>query len=81
MTHTEPERVLIRWITRDREAIDAIRKHFGFPEYTTVNGVTPAEIRPEDKEMIGECERRGFFGIIHEKWCKNGEHYIFNIRQ
>ena len=78
MTHTEPERVLIRWRTKDLEAIAAIRNRFNIPNYTTVNGLSPAEITLENKDLFEECQRRGFFGIIRRKWRKNGDHYIFN---
>ena len=81
MTHTEPVRVIVRWTTRDEEAIAAIRKHFNLPNYTTLNGWTPAEIKLEDMDMFEECARRGFFGIIREKWCKNGGQYIFSSRK
>lgn len=74
-------KLIVRWSTRDPEAIAAIRKRFNIPEYTTVNGLTPAEINPEDMEMFEECARRGFFGIIREKWCKNGDQYIFPYRK
>lgn len=71
------ERLIVRWVTRDKEAITAIRKRFGIPDYTTVNGLSPAEIKPEDMPMFEECARRNFFGIIRKKWCKNGGQYIF----
>ena len=77
MTHTEPIRLVVRWTTSDKEAIAAIRKHFSLPSHTTVNGWTPAEIKHEDMEVFEECARRGFFGIIRQKWCKNGAQYIF----
>lgn len=81
MTHTEPVRVIVRWTTRDEEAIAAIRERFNLPDYTTLNGWTPAEIKPEDMDMFEECARRGFFGIIREKWCKNGGQYNFSSRK
>lgn len=80
MTHTEPQRLIVRWITRDREAIAAIRGRFRMPAYTTVNGLTPAEIAPEDMPVFEECMRRGFFGVLHRKWRKNGDQYIFQTR-
>lgn len=72
---------VIRWATTDKEAIAAIRKQFGMPTYTTVNGWTPVEIKPEDMELFEECARRGFFGILSQKWCKNGGQYIFISRK
>ena len=74
-------KVIVYWLTKDKESIAAIRKYFGMPDYTTVNGLTPAEIKPEDNEMFEECARRRFFGIIRQKWCKNGDQYIFNTRK
>lgn len=68
---------VIRWATIDKETIAAIRKQFEMPSYTTLNGLTPCEIKPEDKSMFEECARRGFFGILPQKWCKNGAQYIF----
>ncbi len=80
MIPTENERLIIRWATKDRAAIEAIRKRFGIPRYTTVNGLSPVELKPEDREVFEECERRGFFSIIRRKWCKNGAHFVFLIR-
>lgn len=76
-TDQTAERLIVRWNTRDQEAITAIRKRFNIPTYTTVNGWSPAEIKPEDMPMFEECARRNFFGIIRRKWCKNGGQYIF----
>lgn len=80
MTPTEAERLIVRWRTKDKGAIAAIRKRFNIPDYTTVNGFSPAEIKAEDMAVFEECSRRGFFGILHQKWCKNGEVYVFNSR-
>lgn len=77
---TRTEKVIVRWATKDGAAIAAIRKRFKMPDYTTVNGWTPAEIKPADREVFEECARRGFFSIIREKWCKNGGQYIFQSR-
>ncbi len=71
MTHTEPEKIVIRWTTKDENAIAAIRKRFNMPSYTTLNGWSPVEVKPEDKDIFEECARRGFFGIMPQKWCKN----------
>lgn len=81
MIHIEAEKLIVRWTTRDADAIAAIRREFGMPNYTTVNGLTPVEIRPDDMDMFEECARRGFFGIIRQKWCKNGGQYIFPSRK
>ncbi|MCM1142479.1 MAG: hypothetical protein NC453_28250 [Muribaculum sp.] len=76
-TDQTAERLIVRWNTRDQEAIAAIRKRFNIPTYTTVNGWSPAEIKSEDMPMFEECARRNFFGIIRRKWCKKGGQYIF----
>lgn len=70
MTHTE--KLVIRWVTKDREAIAAIRKRFNIPQYTTVNGFSPVALKEEDREVFEETARRGYFSIFCEKWCKNG---------
>ena len=80
MTHTEPEKIVIRWTTKDENAIAAIRKRFNMPSYTPLHGWSPVEVKPEDKDIFEECARRGFFGIMPQKWCKNGEQYIFISR-
>lgn len=74
------EKLVIRWATRDKASIAAIRKRFNIPSYTTVNGWSPVEIESEDMELFEECSRRGFYGIIRVKWCKNGGQYIFPTR-
>lgn len=74
-------KLIVRWITRDEAAIVAIRKRFDMPTYTTVNGWTPCEIKPEDMDVFEECACRGFFCIIRKKWCKNGGQYIFSSRK
>lgn len=70
----------VRWITRDPVKIDAIRKRFDIPDYTTMNGWSPAEIKREDMSVFNECIKRGLFSIIPKKWCKNGGLYIFKSR-
>ena len=72
MTHTEPQKLTIKWLTKDKEAIDAIRRRFNIPNYTTINGWSPAEITAEDMALFEECARRKFFIIMPYKWCKNG---------
>ena len=83
MTHTAPntKQFTIKWLTRDPVAIVAIRKRFGIPQYTTINGWSPAEIRPEDLEMFEETRCRGFFSIMDYKWCKNGGTFAFIYRK
>lgn len=68
-------KIIVRWNTRDKEAIAAIRKRFGFPDYTTVNGWTPAMLRPDDRVMLDECARRGFLSYQEKEWAFNGKSY------
>lgn len=74
-------KLVIRWRTKDKDAIEAIRRRFAMPRYTTLNGLAPALIKPEDRELFEECARRGFFSILDIKWRKNGGQYIFISRQ
>lgn len=80
-TGQNAERLAVRWITRDQEAIAAIRERYGIPAYTTVNGWSPAEIAPEDMREFEECAKIGFFSIIHAEWYENGGHYVFKTRK
>ena len=77
MNPIEPQKLIIRWSTNDRQAIAAIRKFFGWEDYTTLNGYSPVSLKLSDTPMFNECKRRGFFGLINGKWCKNGGRYIF----
>lgn len=64
---------VIRWETRDAEAIAKIRQRFNIPSYTTLNGWSPCEIRPEDIPVFQETARRGFFSVVRHSWeFKNG---------
>lgn len=81
MIPTDSEKMLIRWNTKDPNKIARIRERFDIPSYMTLNGLSPVEIKAEDMEVFTECARRGFFGIIRQKWCKNGGHYIFKSRK
>lgn len=62
-------KVTIYWNTRHLprekalEIKEKIKAKFGIPDYTTINGETPCEIRDEDMEILKECERRGFIQI------------------
>lgn len=56
-------KVTIYWATADRDAIDKIRKRFGIPRYTSINGETEACIREEDMPLLLECEKRKFIQI------------------
>ncbi len=65
-------KLVVRWTTRDRQAVAAIRERFDIPSYTTVNGWSPAEIKEEYIPLFEECARSGLLSIIDKKWCKNG---------
>ena len=82
MNPTEPkshsEKLVIHWgYNIPDDAIEAIRKRFNIPHYTTLNGFSPAEISDEDMPIFEETARRGFFSILRVKWCKNGGVYSF----
>ncbi|MCM1337734.1 MAG: hypothetical protein NC187_08120 [Candidatus Amulumruptor caecigallinarius] len=80
MTHIAPkaERMMVRWGYHIPEAaIAAIRKRFNIPRYTTINGLSPAEISADDMPVFEETARRGFFSILRVKWRKNGDAYSF----
>lgn len=68
-------KVVVFWITKDREAIAAIRKHFGLPNYTTLNGQTPGAIEEADMPMFDETARRGFLAYKETEWTFNGSTY------
>lgn len=77
----EKIKLVVYWNTRDENIIKRIRKRFGMPTYTTINGWTPAEILEEDMPLLEETARRGFISILrHLKWCKNGGTYSFISR-
>lgn len=69
------EKVIIHWRTRDEESIRRIREYFGIPTYTTVNWLSPAIVKPEDREMFEETARRGFFSYRRADWTFNGASY------
>lgn len=81
MIPTDAERMLIRWNTKNPATIAKIRERFDITSYMTLNGLSPVEIKAEDMEVFTECARRGFFGIIRQKWCKNGGQYFFKSRK
>lgn len=74
-TGQENEKIIIHWITHDEEAIRIIRKRFNVPRYTTVNGWSPAVLRPKDKELFDKTARRGFFNYKKTDWAFNGTSY------
>jgi len=55
MRHLDPKEV--------PEIKRRIRERFNIPDYTTVNGETPADIRDKDMELLRETEKRGFIQI------------------
>lgn len=77
MTHIaqEGEKIIIHWWTRNEESIRLIREYFGIPQYTTVNGKTPAILKPKDQEMFEETARRGYFTYRRVEWTFNGLSY------
>ena len=66
-------RVTIYWETRHLDPKDIprikkrIRDKFNIPDYTTVNGETPCDIKDEDMELLREPERRGYIQIRNKK--------------
>lgn len=81
MTPTDPKtkskRLTVYWKTRNEEAIRLIRERFNIPTYTTVNGWSPCEIKPEDMPMFEETARRGYFSILQIPWERIGPHYTW----
>lgn len=77
MTHTDPDgqKVIIRWLTRNKESIILIRKRFHIPRYTTINGLSPAILKPEDVAEFEETARRGYFSYRTADWTFNGATY------
>lgn len=71
-TNTETLKCWVRWLTRDDEAKEKIRERFGIQDYNTLNGLTPAEIKPIDRQIFEETARIGFFSIINSGWSENG---------
>lgn len=65
-------RLTICWTRKGRvkDCYDSIREKIGLPDYMTVNHETPCDIRPEDMELLRECERRGFLMIRLKKETK-----------
>lgn len=65
-------RLTICWTKkgRQKDCYNSIREKFGLPDYMTVNHETPCDIRPEDMELLRECERRGFLMIRLKKETK-----------
>ena len=68
-------KIIIHWHTRDEESIRLIREYFGIPRYTTLNGMTTALLKPENKEMFEETARRGYFSYRRVDWTFNGHSY------
>lgn len=68
-------KVVVYWLTKDKAAIESIRKYFKLPKYTTVNGHTPGAIEEKDMPMFEETARRGFFRYHQIEWIFNGSTY------
>lgn len=62
------QKTVIRWGTNDEESIKLIRRRFGIPEYTTLNGYSPVLLKAEDREVFEETARRGFFSFSKSEW-------------
>lgn len=62
------QKTVIRWGTKDEESINLIRRRFGIPEYTTLNGYSPVLLKAEDREVFEETARRGFFSFRNSEW-------------
>ena len=66
-------KVTIYWDFRNVDLKDIprikkkIRDKFNIPDYTTVNGETPCNIRYDYMELLLECENRGFIQIRIKK--------------
>lgn len=60
-------KVTIYWDTKHLDPKDIprikkkIRDRFNIPDYTTVNGETPCNIKDEDMELLRECASVDFF--------------------
>lgn len=70
----------IRWETRNPKAISQIRERFRVPRYTTVNGLSPADIGPEDIPLFENTAARGFYSIIRQDWSTDGLHYTTKVK-
>lgn len=69
------EKIVIHWRTRDKESVRRIRERFGIPPYITINGLTPAVLKPQDKELFDETARRGYLSYWITQWSFNGVSY------
>lgn len=68
-------KVTVKWLTRDAEKIASIRRYFGLPDYTTLNGWTPGEIAEDKMATFEETARRGFISYRLTEWERVGETY------
>lgn len=60
------KRVTIYWVTKDRNAIDRIRKRFNITSGITVNGESRADIEDCDFPLLEETANRGFIQIRYK---------------
>lgn len=78
----EKEKLTVKWLTRNPATVASIRERFSIPRYTTLNGLSPVTVEgEEEKELLRECERRGFLRIMPYDWVKNGVHFTFKYRK
>lgn len=75
MDISNEKKIVIHWNTKNEDAIQMIRKRFGIPRYTTVNGHTPTVLPTDDIVMFEETARRGYFTYRHVDWTFNGATY------
>lgn len=68
---------VVYWHKCDPAAIESIRKKFGIPNYTTVNGESPCEVDEEQMKLLKRCESIGFLSVRMKKWCKNGGVFVW----
>ena len=70
-------KLTVKWYTRDPAKIARIREKFGIPGYTTVNGLSPAEIDKKDLPLLKECASLGLIAILPFSWSRHGKHISF----
>jgi hypothetical protein len=57
-------KVTIYWERETKPIIrKRIREKFNIPDYLSINGETPCEIKDSDMELLKETARRGFIQI------------------
>lgn len=60
-------KITIYWNTKHpkftSELKDKIRDKFNIPNYTTLNGETPCNIKDEEMDLLREVEKKGYIQI------------------